>query len=185
MKTSKSEIVYLILSILTLIFAAGIYFLFGDTSKPATNNIKTVQNATSDSSKGEDEHITKAKAAIAKLEAAPNQENLVMATTALALVEDQAVVDELQAKLDSLASEVTSQTEAEEAVKVAEEDQTSENVANATAAIEKVSNTTKKAELQSRIDAVSDAIAAQSSYYSTEAYSDYSYTENYVSQPEQ
>ncbi|MDU1708547.1 MAG: hypothetical protein E6826_08545, partial [Anaerococcus vaginalis] len=56
--------------------------------------------------------------------------------------------------------EVTNQTNAENAVKTAEDNQTSDNVTAAQAAIDVLTNQATKDQLQARLDAVSNAIAA-------------------------
>lgn len=163
MKTSKSEIVYLILSILMVALAGSVYFLFGNKNNATNSSVATKQVSTEQSTHSESKELSAAKAAVEALESNPSQENLTAAQEAIKSVKDDVKKTELQIRIDTVSAELTKQTAAEEAVKTAEETQTTVNVAAAQEAIDALTDNSKKAELQVRLDAVSKAIASQAS----------------------
>ena len=82
------------------------------------------------------------------------------AQAAINKISDEAKKTDFQSQLDAVSAEVTNQTNAENAVKTAEDNQTSDNVTAAQAAIDVLTNQATKDQLQARLDAVSNAIAA-------------------------
>lgn len=69
--------------------------------------------------------------------------------------------------MDAVSAEVTNESNAETAVATAESEQTSANVTAAQAAIDVLTNKTVKDQLQARLDAVSNAIAAATTQSNT------------------
>ena len=175
MKTSKSEIVYLILSILMVALAGSVYFLFGNRNNATNSSVVTKQVSTEQSTHSESKELSAAKAAVEALESNPSQENLTAAQEAIKSVKDDVKKTELQIRIDTVSAELTNETAAEEAVKAAENSQTTVNVTAAQETVDALTNNSKKAEHQARLDAVSKAIPTQASavtnYDTTNTYS--------------
>ena len=93
-------------------------------------------------------------------QANPSAEAVTNAQAAINKISDEAKKTDFQSQLDAVSAEVTNQTNAENAVKTAEDNQTSDNVTAAQAAIDVLTNQATKDQLQARLDAVSNAIAA-------------------------
>lgn len=93
-------------------------------------------------------------------QANPSAEAVTNAQAAINKISDEAKKTDFQSQLDAVSAEVTNQTNAENAVKTAEDNQTSDNVAAAQAAIDVLTNQATKDQLQARLDAVSNAISA-------------------------
>lgn len=186
MKRSRSEGVYFFLTILVIIASATIYFLYGHDK---TTSLTTSTSSQITSMSKEQDIIDKATAAIESLENNPQQDAIEPIQELLVQISDDTNKDELQARLDAVATELTHQTTAETAVTQAETLQTQDSVDTAQSAINAVSNVSKKAELQSRLDTVSNTINSinnqasvetTSAYYETNTAAQYNYDDDNI-----
>lgn len=159
MKTSRSEVTYLILSIILIAFGAGIYLIFGN-NYASTSSSQTTTAVSSSSSTSEEDLEANAEALLAEAQANPTSEAVTNAQAAINKLSDESKKTDLQSQLDAVSAEVTNESNAETAVATAESEQTSANVTAAQAAIDVLTNETVKDQLQARLDAVSNAIAA-------------------------
>lgn len=158
MKASKSEVTYFILSIILIAFAGGIYLFFGNTKTNTSSSQPKSSISSSSSSQADLE--AKAQELLSAAQANPSAEAVTNAQAAINKISDEAKKTDFQSQLDAVSAEVTNQTNAENAVKTAEDNQTSDNVTAAQAAIDVLTNQATKDQLQARLDAVSNAIAA-------------------------
>lgn len=166
MKTSRSEVTYLILSIILIAFGAGIYLIFGN-NYASTSSSQTTTAVSSSSSTSEEELEANAEALLAEAQANPTSEAVTNAQAAINKLSDESKKTDLQSQLDAVSAEVTNESNAETAVATAESEQTSANVTAAQAAIDVLTNKTVKDQLQARLDAVSNAIAAATTQSNT------------------
>ncbi|WP_438059183.1 peptidase [Streptococcus ruminicola] len=166
MKASKSEVTYFILSIILIAFAGGIYLFFGNTKTNTSSSQPKSSISSSSSSQADLE--AKAQELLSAAQANPSAEAVTNAQAAINKISDEAKKTDFQSQLDAVSAEVTNQTNAENAVKTAEDNQTSDNVAAAQAAIDVLTNQATKDQLQARLDAVSNAIAVANTAQSTE-----------------
>lgn len=158
MKASKSEVTYFILSIILIAFAGGIYLFFGNTKTNTSSS--QPKSSISSSSFSQADLEAKAQELLSATQANPSAEAVTNAQAAINKISDEAKKTDFQSQLDAVSAEVTNQTNAENAVKTAEDNQTSDNVTAAQAAIDVLTNQATKDQLQARLDAVSNAIAA-------------------------
>lgn len=158
MKASKSEVTYFILSIILIAFAGGIYLFFGNTKTNTSSS--QPKSSISSSSFSQADLEAKAQELLSAAQANPSAEAVINAQAAINKISDEAKKTDFQSQLDAVSAEVTNQTNAENAVKTAEDNQTSDNVTAAQAAIDVLTNQATKDQLQARLDAVSNAIAA-------------------------
>ncbi len=166
MKASKSEVTYFILSIILIAFAGGIYLFFGNTKTNTSSSQPKISISSSSSSQTDLE--AKAQELLSAAQANPSAEAVTNAQAAINKISDEAKKTDFQSQLDAVSAEVTNQTNAENAVKTAEDNQTSDNVAAAQAAIDVLTNQATKDQLQARLDAVSNAIAAANTATTTD-----------------
>lgn len=166
MKTSRSEVTYLILSIILIAFGAGIYLIFGN-NYASTSSSQTTTAISSSSSTSEEDLEANAEALLAEAQANPTSEAVTNAQAAINKLSDESKKTDLQSQLDAVSAEVTNESNAETAVATAESEQTSANVTAAQAAIDVLTNKTVKDQLQARLDAVSNAIAAATTQSNT------------------
>jgi len=177
MKTSRSEVTYLILSIILIAFGAGIYLIFGN-NYASTSSSQTTTAVSSSSSTSEEDLEANAEALLAEAQANPTSEAVTNAQAAINKLSDESKKTDLQSQLDAVSAEVTNESNAETAVATAESEQTSANVTAAQAAIDVLTNETVKDQLQARLDAVSNAIAATTQSNTTSGDSTYSTYDN-------
>lgn len=166
MKASKSEVTYFILSIILIAFAGGIYLFFGNTKTNTSSS--QPKSSISSSSSSQTDLEAKAQELLSAAQANPSAEAVTNAQAAINKISDEAKKTDFQSQLDAVSAEVTNQTNAENAVKTAEDNQTSDNVATAQAAIDVLTNQATKDQLQARLDAVSNAIAAANTATTTD-----------------
>ena len=178
MKASKSEVTYFILSIILIAFAGGIYLFFGNTKTNTSSSQPKSSISSSSSSQADLE--AKAQELLSAAQANPSAEAVTNAQAAINKISDEAKKTDFQSQLDAVSAEVTNQTNAENAVKTAEDNQTSDNVAAAQAAIDVLTNQATKDQLQARLDAVSNAIAVANTATTDTAGSSDSTTESTV-----
>lgn len=129
MKASKSEVTYFILSIILIAFAGGIYLFFGNTKTNTSSSQPKISISSSSSSQTDLE--AKAQELLSAAQANPSAEAVTNAQAAINKISDEAKKTDFQSQLDAVSAEVTNQTNAENAVKTAEDNQTSDNVAAA------------------------------------------------------
>ncbi|MCU9532972.1 GA-like domain-containing protein [Streptococcus sp. CSL10205-OR2] len=159
MKTSKNELVYLILSIIVIAFASFIYIVFGRTNQTTKvddtqmTQVETSTETTTEDNK-DDELINLANERLADYRLTPNDDTKAVAQTAIDAINDVTKKQELQSTLDTLSTEITNQANAETAVLNAEGYQVQSNVDLAQNAINSLTDQTKKTELQARLDVV-------------------------------
>ena len=177
MKTSRSEVTYLILSIILIAFGAGIYLIFGN-NYASTSSSQTTTAVSSSSSTSEEDLEANAEALLAEAQANPTSEAVTNAQAAINKLSDESKKTDLQSQLDAVSAEVTNESNEESAVATAESEQTSANVTAAQAAIDVLTNETVKDQLQARLDAVSNAIAATTQSNTTSGDSTYSTYDN-------
>lgn len=178
MKASKSEVTYFILSIILIAFAGGIYLFFGNTKTNTSSSQPKSSISSSSSSQADLE--AKAQELLSAAQANPSAEAVTNAQAAINKISDEAKKTDFQSQLDAVSAEVTNQTNAENAVKTAEDNQTSDNVAAAQAAIDVLTNQATKDQLQARLDAVSNAIAVANTATTDTAASSDSTTESTI-----
>ncbi|MBJ8349234.1 peptidase [Streptococcus zalophi] len=160
MKTSKNELVYLILSIIVIAFAGFIYIAFGRTNPVAnldnnqTTQIETSTETTTTEDNQEDELIAIAQEKTTAYQQNPTDETRNAAQIAIDMINDDTKKQELQTSIDAITSELTNQANAETALANAEAYQVQANVDLAQNAINTLTDATKKAELQARLDVV-------------------------------
>ncbi|VTS20914.1 fibrinogen-binding protein [Streptococcus pseudoporcinus] len=151
MKQAKTERLFLILSLLTLIIGATIYVAFAHNygSKPLNsskqNTGKVVKKAN---------YLSKAIEAVNLAESSPSMANIETAQKLVNKLKKSETKSGLQEKLDRLKKIVSSEEKATKAVEEAEKNPTLETVETAQTAINQVSNKSKKAELQNRLDTI-------------------------------
>lgn len=179
MKTSRSEVTYLILSIILIAFGAGICLIFGN-NYASTSSSQTTTAVSASSSTSEEDLEANAKALLAEVQSNPTSEAVTNAQAAINKLSYESKKTDLQSQLDAVSAEVTNESNAETAVATAESEQTSANVTAAQAAIDVLTNKTVKDQLQARLDAVSNAIAVATTQSNTtsgdSAYSTYDNT---------
>lgn len=110
------------------------------------------------------EQLITTESLVAKAEKDKSKETVASAKAEVDKVTDEAKKSAFQKRLDVIIAEIAVKEQlakAETAVKNAEDNQSRENVATAQAEVDKVTDTTKKADLQKRLDLVSNAIAAK------------------------
>lgn len=168
MKRSKSEVTYLILSIILVALAAGIYLIFGNSQTKASSTEPTSSSVASSSTTSEEELEEKAKASLAEAQDKRTSEAITNAQAAINKLSDEAKKIDLQSQLDAISAEINNESNAESAVAAAEAEQTSANVTAAQDAVDTVTNQDVKDQLQTRIDAVANAISARSASVATQ-----------------
>ncbi|TWT09883.1 peptidase [Streptococcus sp. sy004] len=151
MKSSKNEVVYLVLTILCVIFIGTIYFIFGNIRQA---NVSVTPTPSITASQVDNKNLEAAQAAVQAAEANKSEESIALAHEALQQVQDEKDKLELQAKLDDLSTELTNQQVATTAVETAEASLSAEDVQAAREAIEQLKDDAKKNELQVRLEAI-------------------------------
>lgn len=139
-----------------------------DDADKATEKVTAVKDETKKKALEERlavvEQLITTEGLVAKAEKDKTKEAVATAKVEVDKVADEEKKSAFQKRLDVISAEITAKEQlakAEAAVKNAEDNQTRENVAAAQAEVDKVADATKKAELQKRLDLVSNAIAAK------------------------
>lgn len=155
MKISKSEVIYLILSLLFLLGSIGLYITYGD--KNTVNAKQTAswkQEALADFTK-------EAETLVKQLEDNPNEDLLADTRVAVKRVTDTQIRQKLNERVATIETLINQLKVAEEAVTKLEAEPIPANIDSAQAAIDAIPLTPKKTELQNRIDTVRNNLAAQ------------------------
>lgn len=174
MKTSKSELTYLILSIILIILGGGVYVFFNNHYANMINSAKTSALTFSSSTTDEKDLETKANSLIAEAKSHPTAEAITNAQATIDKLSDGKTKSDLQTQLTAISTEMTNENNAETAVKTAEGEQTSANVDAAQATIDVLTNQTVKSQLQDRLDAVANAISVATNNTTYGNYNTYS-----------
>ncbi|MGT2926817.1 hypothetical protein [Streptococcus cuniculipharyngis] len=155
MTSSKNELLYFVLTILFIVFAAFIYFTFGrKTASVQPSNLTAQVVARQEAEK----KLQTAKASVTNAEVNPNDSSLALAQEAVEQIEDDSKKNELRARLDAVAAEITNQTAATTAVETAEASLSTEDIKAAQEALNQVGNEAKKTELMNRLTAIASSL---------------------------
>lgn len=151
MKQEKTERLFLVLSVITLILAGGIYFIFGDMA-----NVNSNENAVQPTHKvvSKNNNLSEAVDLIANAEKNPSKDAIEKAQKKLDKLKNTDTKKQLQKKLDQIKSDFETYEKAQKAVEETKNNPTTENKDLAQAAIDKVNDEKKKADLQSQLDAI-------------------------------
>ncbi|MGT2866662.1 hypothetical protein [Streptococcus fryi] len=164
MKSSKSEIVYFILTVMVLSLAGFLYVFFGNKHQVVNPNTQmtVTQNTDKPEEKAEDkpEDVRLAEDYLATLDKELNAENLATAQAAIDIVSNQQEKDRLQEALNGLSAELDNQGKAQELVLQAESVQSTPNWELAQNAVNALTKETLKNELQNRLNVVKQNIDA-------------------------
>ncbi|EGJ26973.1 GA-like domain-containing protein [Streptococcus porcinus] len=163
MKQAKTERLFLILSLLTLIIGGTIYVAFAHNynGKPLDSHNQGAGKIVKKTN-----YLSKAIEAVNLAESNPSLARVKTAQKLVNKLKKSETKSGLQEKLDRLI-ELVSSEEATKAVEEAEKNPTLETVETAQAAINQVDSKAKKAELQNRLDAVTTANQIRSNSEST------------------
>lgn len=163
MKSSKSEVFYLVLSAITVIVGVVIYHLFGNynTTEKVDTRPKTVQQDKKKKTDSKDNQSSDAESLIEEFEKNPTNNGLATVQEAIAKLDNEEKKAELQAKVEALQPEIDNQVAAEQAVNNAEGYQVQYNVDLAQASLDTLTNNKVKESLQKRLDTVIANIEAQ------------------------
>ncbi|VTS42305.1 lipoprotein [Streptococcus porcinus] len=164
MKQEKTERLFLILSLLTLIIGGTIYVAFAHNynGKPLDSHTQKAGKVVKKAN-----YLSKAIEAVNLAESSPSLARIETAQKLVNKLKKSETKSGLQEKLDRLSKVVSSEEEAIKAVEEAEKNPTLETVETAQTAINQVNNQAKKTELQNRLDAVTTANQIRSSSEST------------------
>lgn len=166
MKSSKSEYLYLFLSLIALAATIGLYLFFGrnyghyDTKNSSGKQPMIVKQEKKETP--EEKQLAEFQTSLTELEKTPSSQTLASLQESLANITDEAKKTEFQNRLNTVSTELTHIAAAETAVANAEGYQVPYNVDVAQTAINLITNEGKKAELQARIDVVAKAIPGYS-----------------------
>lgn len=151
MKHVKTERLFLILSLLMIVVASGIYFTFARNymGKPLSN---VNQKQTSQVKKTN--YLSKAIEAVRLAEEKPSSESIDTAQKLLDKVKKSETKLSLQDRLDKLKKNLSIEKEALKKLEEAEKNPSAETKEAAQKAIDKVKDEKKKADYQSRLDAI-------------------------------
>ncbi|MBM7636744.1 hypothetical protein [Streptococcus saliviloxodontae] len=154
MKSSKSEMIFLFLTIVVVGLSAATYMVFGHQKAPVTSQ------QTSPSTTNTASSVATAEESVKSLEDNQTQDNLTLAQGAVSALTDAASKARLQARIDAVSLELTNQASANASVAAAEASPNTTTITNAQAAIDAVGNSSVKASLQARLDALNtDSVA--------------------------
>lgn len=151
MKKERSERLFLVLSVITLVIAGGIYVVFGDMA-----NVKSVENAGQPSHKvvSKKNSLSESIELVASAEKNPSKDAIEKAQKKLDELKNSDTKKQLQKKLDQIKKRFETYEKAKKAVVEAQSNPTTENKDLAQAAIDKVTDEKKKSELQAQLDAI-------------------------------
>lgn len=155
MKSSKSEILYFILTILMLALAGFLYVFFGNRhqiNSGGQGQIPSGQLAKPEKSDKKDEDVRLAEEHLAKLNDELTTENLGTAQAAIDIVANENAKAKLQEQLNTFSAELDNQGKAEELVAQAEAFLSYPNIEAAQNAVNSLTRESKKAEFQARLN---------------------------------
>lgn len=151
MKQVKTERLFLILSLLMIVVASGIYFTFARNymGKPLANASQTETTHVKKTN-----YLSKAIEAVRLAEEKPSTESIDSAQILLDKVKKTETKLSLQDRLDKLKKNLTIEKEALKKLEEAEKNPSAETKEAAQKAIDKIKDEKKKADYQSRLDAI-------------------------------
>lgn len=155
MKSSKSEILYFILTILMLSLAGFLYVFFGNRHQLTSREqgqILSGQIVKPERTDNKDEDVQLAEEHLAKLNDELTTENLGTAQAAVDIVANEETKEKLQEQLNNFSAELDNQGKAEELVAQAEAFLSYPNIEAAQNAINTLTREGKKVELQTRLN---------------------------------
>lgn len=166
MLKSKSEILFLSLSIILLLALGGIYFIYGRSSQESSvTPVPKVSQSSSSSEKNKQEQ--EAEKTVKALEDDPTEDHLKVAQEAVDKLPDSKVKSQLQERITKIKTELDNQTAAETAVVTAETSLVMSDIDAAQEAINKLKDGDKKTELQNRLDLLLQNLGYQTSAIET------------------
>ncbi|CAM2895371.1 lipoprotein [Streptococcus acidominimus] len=166
MLKSKSEILFLSLSMILLLALGGIYFIYGRSSQESSATpVPKVSQSSSSSEKNKQEQ--EAEKAVKALEDDPTENHLKAAQEAVDKLPDSKVKSQLQERITKIKTELDNQTAAETAVATAETSLVMSDIDAAQEAINKLKDGDKKTELQNRLDLLLQNLGYQTSAIET------------------
>lgn len=165
MKSSKSEIFYLILSIITLIAGFIIYRTYGNRHTLTSQNASIHQSAEKTEKSTTNKAEKEAEDRVKESESKTTANSVSIAQEALDKLTDGDKKTDLQNRLDNLKAEVDNQIAAEQALVNAEGYQVQYNADLAQSAINLITNQEVKEGLQVRLNTVTANIQAQTTAY--------------------
>lgn len=182
MKKSRSEGVYLFLTILVIAASAYIYIVFAkkqSTTSTYPTSYSTTINKTNESSK-----INAIKVSLAAIEKSLSKDEIQPIQEAIDNLTQNSNKVNLQSQLDKISTEISNFESAEQAVSQAESLQTQTSVTTAQTAIDALTNEEKKSSLQARLDIVKENLKSNLitpiydqtptvNYYNTDEYDTY------------
>lgn len=157
MKSSKSEMLYFILTILMLALAGFLYVFFGNrhqVNSGGQGQIPSGQLAKPEGSDKKDEDVRLAEEHLAKLNDELTSENLGTAQAAIDIVANEDAKASLQKQANVLAAELNNQDKAEELVAQAELYPSYPNLDIAQETVNLLTKENKKTEFQVRLNTV-------------------------------
>ncbi|WP_242258413.1 hypothetical protein [Streptococcus thoraltensis] len=158
MLKSKSEMLFLFLSILLLIAIGGIYMIANKSSQEQSASQVTRTSQSSSSGNAEDNEA--AEKAVKALEDNPNDDNLKKAKEALAKLPKGDLKDKLQKRIDAVEAILKQEKTAEKAIKQAEKTLSATDIDAAQKEIDKLKDGDKKTALQKQLDDVRQTLNA-------------------------
>lgn len=151
MKLPKSELIYLITSIIVLAFAGVVYLVVGrNNGQVEVSQVQTKTSSSSNATSTSESNTVVAEQALTKYEADKTDENYNQAKAEIDKLEDGDAKTKLQERL----KEARAQQTAEAAVTKLEEDPTLANLEAAEKAVAKVTDAVVQKALNDRIDAI-------------------------------
>ncbi|EHI68911.1 GA-like domain-containing protein [Streptococcus ictaluri] len=145
MEKSKKETLFLLLSILTLTLAGGVYLIFGNAPKLSTVAANPSQLA---------KQLTKIQALLDQADIDPNPDLLLKIQNAINSLKKSEDKEPLQARLDAIKANLNQEQVALTAIELAEATLNQDLKDQAQKAINAVSREAQKAAMQARLDAV-------------------------------
>ncbi|MGT2934093.1 fibrinogen-binding protein [Streptococcus catagoni] len=148
MKKQNSEKIFLILSLITLLFGSFIYIKFSKAADVKSTDIQKVEKVTNSLK------LSQAEKAIKEAQKSPSKETFEKAQKSLNDLHYSAQKVKLQKKLDIVKKAFSKEEAALKAIEESKKLPSLENKEKAQKAIDAVSNKDKKATLQAKLDAI-------------------------------
>ncbi|MGT2832674.1 hypothetical protein [Streptococcus halotolerans] len=159
MLKSKSETLFMLLSVLLLIVIGGVYILANKSTQEQSSSqvTKTSQSSSSEAIKNQEA----AEKAVKTLEDKPNDDHLKKAKEALAKLPKGDLKDKLQKRIDAVEAVLKQEKTAEKAVKQASETLSATDIDAAQTEIDKLKDGDKKTDLQKQLDDIRQRLNAE------------------------
>ncbi|MEQ9809632.1 hypothetical protein [Streptococcus jiangjianxini] len=159
MLKSKSETLFMLLSVLLLIVIGGIYMLANKSTQEQSPSqvTRTSQSSSSETIKNQEA----AEKAVKALEDKPNDDHLKKAKEALAKLPKGDLKDKLQKRIDAVEAVLKQEKATEKAVKQARETLSATDIDLAQTEIDKLKDSDKKTALQKQLDDIRQRLNAE------------------------